>query len=92
MEAELTPEKVMALGEKWIQLILKTLPPGERLAGLHPEERLEGLPPEERLAGLKPEEILAELRPEEIEAYLEKLKKQQKLTNGNATTKSTRSD
>ena len=82
MSAELTPEKVMSLGEKWIQLILQTLSPEERLAGLQPEERLKGLRPEERLKGLPPKERLKGLSPEEIEAYLQELKKQSNLGNG----------
>ena len=82
MSAELTPEKVMSLGEKWIQLILQTLSPEERLAGLQPEERLKGLQPEERLKGLPPKERLKGLSPEEIEAYLQELKKQARPGNG----------
>ncbi|MBP8000845.1 MAG: hypothetical protein KA314_16410 [Chloroflexi bacterium] len=73
MSAELTAEKVMALGEKWIQLMLQTLSPEERLAGLRPEDVLVHFRPEERLMGLQPEEI---------EAYLQKLKKQEKLGPG----------
>ena len=75
MSNELTPEKVMEMGEKWIDLLLATLPPQEvlehyqpeeRLKGLRPEERLKGLRPEERLKGLRPEERLKGLRPEEV--------------------------
>ncbi len=97
MSNEITPEKVMEMGEKWIDVLLATLPleqvvehyrpedimrqyrPEERVKGLRPEERLQGLGPEERLQGLGPEERLSGLKPEEIEAYLQQLKKQQKL-------------
>ncbi|MCL4867905.1 MAG: hypothetical protein KJ063_02955 [Anaerolineae bacterium] len=74
MSAELTPEKVMAMGESWIHFVLQNLPPEERLAGLRLEDRLMGLRPEEvlrqyrpeeRLSGLQPEERLRGLRPEE---------------------------
>lgn len=80
MSNELTPEKVMEMGEKWIDLVLATLPPQEvlehyqpeeRLKGLHPEERLKGLRPEERLKGLRPEEVLRQFRPEELLSRLE---------------------
>lgn len=88
-EAELTPEKVKAMGESWIRFVLQNLPPEERLAGLRPEEvlrqyrpeeRLSGLRPEERLSGLRPEERLAGLSLEEIENYLHQLR--QKAKNG----------
>ena len=74
MNSELTPEKVMELGEKWIDMILASLPPEkvlkyvepeDRLRGLEPEDRLRGLEPEERLRGLEPEERLRGLEPED---------------------------
>jgi hypothetical protein len=92
MTNEWTPEKVMKLGEQWIDVILDTLPPErvlehyrpeDLLQLLEPEERLRGLRPEERLQGLRPEERLHGLRREEIEAYLHQLKQQEKLGNGN---------
>ena len=73
MNSELTPEKVMELGEKWIDMILGSLPPEKVLKYVEPEDRLRGLEPEDRLRGLTPEEI---------EAYLQKLKMQKKLGNG----------
>ena len=82
MNNELTPEKVMEIGEKWIDMILASLPPEKVLKYVEPEERLRGLEPEERLRGLEPEERLRGLTPEEIEAYLQKLKMQKKLGNG----------
>lgn len=74
MSNELTPEKVMEIGEKWIDMILASLPsekvlqyvsPEERLSGLRAEEVLEHFRPEERLSGLRPEEVLEHFRPEE---------------------------
>jgi hypothetical protein len=74
MSNELTPEKVMEMGEKWIDLVLATLPPEEVLEHYRPEdilrqyrpeERLKGLQPEERLRGLQPEEVLRQYRPEQ---------------------------
>ncbi len=47
MNSELTPEKVMELGEKWIDMILASLPPEKVLKYVEPEDRLRGLTPEE---------------------------------------------
>lgn len=74
-----TPEYVQSLGAGIRRMIVNTLTPEERLAGvapkellerLTPKERLEGLAPKERLEGLAPEELLANLDPAVIEAYL----------------------
>jgi hypothetical protein len=85
MTNEWTPEKVMELGEQWINLILDTLPPEKVLQHYPPEELLRRLRPEERLSGLRSEEVLAQYQPEEIEAYLEKLRQQKKFGNGGRT-------
>ena len=70
LDIELTPERVIKMGETFGTAWLNTLPLEKRLAGLQPEERLAGLEPEERLAGLTPEEI------KEIERYLEKMRQE----------------
>ena len=82
MSNELTPEKVMEIGEKWLDMILASLPSEKVLQYVSPEERLSGLRAEEVLEHFRPEERLQGLKPEEIEAYLQKLKKQNKLGNG----------
>lgn len=82
MTSEITSERVMELGEKWIDMILASLPPEKVLQFVEPEDRLRGLKPEERLSGLKPEERLSGLTSEEIEAYLRKLKGESKSGNG----------
>lgn len=88
MSNEITPEKVMEMGEKWIDVLLATLPPEQivehyrpedLLRQYRPEERLKGLHPEEVLRQYRPEELFSNLEPEEIEAYLQQLKKQKKL-------------
>jgi len=84
MKQQLTPEKVMALGEEWILACLATLPVEKRLEfmGLTAQERLAGLPASERLAGLPASELVAKLSvqerlagltPAEIENYLRQL-------------------
>lgn len=55
----ITPESIMALGQKMGQAYLASLTVEDVLARFKPEERLRGLKPEERLAGLEP--YLAEL-------------------------------
>ncbi len=55
--SELTPDRVMEMGKKWVESCYKNLSVKERLAGLKPEDILAGFKPEERLAGLKPEDI-----------------------------------
>jgi len=75
MKPQLTPEKVMALGEQWILACLATLPVEKRLEfmGLTAQERLAGLPARERVDGLSIQERLAGLTPAEIENYLRQL-------------------
>ncbi len=68
----ITPEYVQSLGAGIRRMIVNTLTPEERLAGLAPQERLAGLAPQERLAGLTPEELLATLEPAVIQAYLQR--------------------
>lgn len=95
MSAEVTPEKIMALGEKWIQRLLQTLSPEERIAGLSPEDVIKQYRPEDVLKQYRPEDVLKQyrledvlklFRPEEIEAYLQEIKKQQKAKNGGPQT------
>ena len=43
----LTTEEMIAEGREWARILIQTLPPEERLAGMRPEERLAGLEREE---------------------------------------------
>jgi hypothetical protein len=82
---ELTPERLMEMGQSWWPIYLSRLSVEERLAGLSPTERLRGLKLAERLSGLKPEERLSGLKPkdrlkglsleeiEELKTYLQQL-------------------
>ena len=74
MTEPLTPEKIMEIGEKVRDYVLKTTTEPESvnetlrqriLEVASPQEKLAGLDPQEKLAGLDPEERLAGLDPEE---------------------------
>jgi len=67
-----SPQEIEEFSKMWMDVLLPTLSPEERLNGLKPEERLMGLKPEERLAGLPFSEI------EELEERIQKLKQKKK--------------
>lgn len=92
MDIELTPQDIMALGQKFGQTYLSTLSLEKRLAGTAPCEvmnrfrlgdRLAGINPTDVITHLKPKpgEILAGLSPNEIdelEIHLKNFKQQKK--------------
>ena len=47
--------------DDWLQKLVESLPPEQRLAGLTPEQVLTRFAPEQRLAGLAPEQRLADV-------------------------------
>jgi hypothetical protein len=71
MNAEITIDSLLAMGEEMRKQVVASASVAERLAGLEPAERLAGLEPAERLAGLEPAERLAGLEPAERLAGLE---------------------
>jgi hypothetical protein len=94
MNIELTPENVMALGQKFGKTYLSTLSPEtrkrffssvpieERLAGVNPTDVMNYFKPEQLVAGLKPKERLAGLSRSEIEELEEQIKKLKQQKNG----------
>jgi hypothetical protein len=74
MKQSLTAEKVIEMGNQWLEAHLARLPVAERLKGLTPQERLMGLTPQdvlsqfapqERLMGLTPQDVLSQFAPQE---------------------------
>jgi hypothetical protein len=82
LDEGLTPEALIQSGREWRELLLASMTPQERLAGVSSADIIQLIegdeqirkqiiahtPPEERLAGLKPEELTALLA--QIERHL----------------------
>lgn len=66
MSNEITPEKVMAMGEKWIDLLLATLPPEQVLEHYRLEQVLRHYRPEQVLRQYKPEDVIRQYKPEDV--------------------------
>jgi len=70
---ELTPEKVMEIGQEWIDSMLRAMPVKEVLSHYQPSEVLSHYQPSEILSYYNPNEILRNYDVEQIRAYLEQL-------------------